>query len=272
METSTEYHGKNNWIIDDKKVLSEGNDEQIFYEMLDEIESKYPYYNNRRNFINFQMAIGKGGAGNVIAKYIDKFENEYLKAEMLYRFTVDKVPGRDRLVMDLYHKFRASKYYLVAEVPSATFEIYHRYDNSFYKIKSKKLVPELIEFAKSIAETRRLAITYGMMMKKWAPPEMEEIMAAHLLNRTPTKAEMGFEDIPDNDRLYHFETTQSRFTQIEALSYFPSERNRDLILTYADHEHKELSKFAKKTAEKMDAKLLEIKEKTEEMHDTNRTN
>ena len=272
METNTIYHGKNNWIIDDKKDLSEGNDEQIFYEILDEIESKHPYYNNRRSFLNFKNAIGKAGAGNVIAKYIDRFEDEYLKARMLYRFTEDKVPGRDRLVMDLYHKFRASKYYLGSDKPDIARCIYNWYDNAFYKIKSKKLVPELIEFAKSIAETRRLAITYGMMMKKWAPPEMEEIMAAHLLNRTPTKAEMGFEDIPDNDRLYHFETTQSRFTQIEVLSYFPSERNRDLILTYADHEHKELSKFAKKTAEKMDAKLLEIKEKTEEMHDTNRTN
>ena len=71
---------------------------------------------------------------------------------------------------------------------------------------------------------------------------------------------MGFADVPDNDRLYRFETTQSRFKQIEVLSYFPSERNRDLILTYADHEDKELSKFAKKTAEKMDAKLLEMRE------------
>ena len=42
METSTVYHGKNNWIIEDKSHLTEGNDEQIFYEMLDEIESKYP--------------------------------------------------------------------------------------------------------------------------------------------------------------------------------------------------------------------------------------
>ena len=219
-------------------------------QLSDEIESKYPYDNNRRSFLNFENAIGKAGAGNVIAKYIDKFEDEYLKARMLYRYTVDKVPGRDRLVMDLYHKFRASKYYLGSDKPDIAHCIYNCYDNAFERIKSQKLVPELIELAKSIAETRRLAITYGMMMKKWTPPEMEEIMATHLLNRTPSKLEMGFEDIPDNDSLYRFETTQSRFTQIEALSYFPSERNRDLILTYANHEHKELSKFAKKTAEK----------------------
>ena len=260
METNTIYHGKNNWIIEDKKDLSEGNDEQIFYEMLDEIESIYPYDNDRRSFLNFKNAIGIAGAGNVIAKYIDRFENEYLKARMLYMLYEDKVPGRDRLVMDLYHKFRASKYYLGSDKPHIARCIYNCYDNAFYKYKSKKLVPELIELAKSIAETRRLAITYGMMMKKWAPPEMEEIMATHLLNRTPSKFEMGFADVPDNDRLYCFETTQSRFTQIEALSYFPSERNRDLILTYANHEHKELSKYAKKVAEKMDAKLLEMKE------------
>ena len=182
------------------------------------------------------------------------------KSRLILRLYTDKVPNRDRIIMDLYHKYRESKYYLHADKGGIQMCICMDYDNAFYKMRSKKLLPELIEIAKSIAETRRLAITYDMIMKKWTPSEMEGIMVGHLSNRTPSKFEMGFADGPETDKRYYFDLTQSRFTQIEALSYFPSERNRDLILTYADHEYKELAKFAKKTAKKMDAKLKEMKE------------
>ncbi|MBE6617252.1 MAG: hypothetical protein E7627_04850 [Ruminococcaceae bacterium] len=242
--------------LESQEDYFEGNDKQLFYEMLAELDSNRSY--KMRTFTELHSAVCPSGAGHIIVKYINRFENELAKSRLILRLYTDKVPNRDRIIMDLYHKYRESKYYLHADKGGIQMCICMDYDNAFYKMKSKKLLPELIEISKSIAETRRLSVTYGMIMKKWAPPEMEEIMVGHLLNRTPSKLEMGFADGPETDKRFYFDLTQSRFCQIRTLSYFPSERNHDLILTYADHEDKDLSKYAKKTAEIMAAKLTPL--------------
>ncbi|MBE6617253.1 MAG: hypothetical protein E7627_04855 [Ruminococcaceae bacterium] len=198
----------------------------------------------------------------IINKYILGFKSEYMRSHLLYSIILDsiEIENMDELVVQMYRQFRLSKYNISPPGPNKSWVIYMKYDNILAQIKSKKYVPEIIEWYKSLREMDRLAVTLHKIARKWRPKELEQIMVGHLLNTSPTRADIDLPETGDYRPTLEYIYLQSRFNAISALKYYPSERNRDLILTYADHEYKELSKFAKKTAEKMDAKLKEMKE------------
>jgi len=239
----------------------EGNDKNVLKQMCDEINQTFPDHPYKFHYLSEISMIGLPiGASTILLKYIYQFESESCRAVLIPSILVDKVKIKDldRIVMDLYHHFRASTYYIAPPGSGRSAHIYMTYDNAFKKLKSPKIVPELVELMKSHREVCILSITASTIARKWAPKKLGEIMAAHLMNKNVTRADVG---LPEEGKYYpSLETIveQTLFVAIKCLQFYPSEENLKIIMDYTNHSNKDLAKFAKEHAEKMKKKLLEM--------------
>ena len=205
------------------------------------------------------------GVSTILLKYIYEFESESCRAALIPRIMADtrinkvKIKNLDKIFMDLYHHFRASPYYIGP--PGSIFRyssIYIAYDNAFKRLKSPKILSELIELMKFRREVYILPITAFSIAKKWAPKELGDIMIAHLANRNVTRADVGLPE--EGEYLPTLKTIvkQTTFTAIKCLQFYPSEENLKIIMDYTDDTDEELARFAQEHAEKMKNKLLEM--------------
>ena len=170
-----------------------------------------------------------------------------------------KLKDLDRLVMDLYHHFRASPYYILPpQQKGNTNYIYIAYDNNLRNVLTPKIVPEIIELLKNLREVFILPLTANKIAKKYAPKELEEIMVNHLLKKEVTMADVGFLEEGYSIVNFNYIAKQTKFNAIECLEHYPSEENVKVIMEYADHPNESLAKYARESAEKMKKKLLEM--------------
>lgn len=238
-----------------------GNDKNVLKLMCDEINQTFPDYPYKFHYlVEISMIDLPIGASTILLKYIYQFESESCRAVLIPSILVDKVKIKDldRIIMDLYHHFRASTWYIAPPKSGRSAHIYLTYDNAFKKLKSFKIVPELVELMKSPREVFILSITASTIAKKWAPKELGKIMAAHLMNKNVTNADVG---LPEEGEYYpSLETIveQISFVAIKCLQFYPSEENLRIIIDYTNHSNKDLAKFAQEHAEKMKNKLLEM--------------
>lgn len=243
-----------------------GDDQNVLKRMCDEINETYPDYPYKFNYLAEIERIGLPvGAGAILMKYIHQFESEVMRAALLPSVYPDRkiIPGLDRTILDLYHHFRASSFYLLS--PGFTPKhpvvgsdyIYIAYDNALKWATTRKTLPEVLELLKYRREVFILAITERTIAKKWAPPELGEIMAAHLLNTSVTKSDVCLPEtgicLPDLEHI----VVQSCFNAIDCLRYYPSKENLEIVRGYISHKNKELGKFAEKKAQIIEKKLME---------------
>jgi hypothetical protein len=240
-----------------------GNDRNILRQMCDEINERITNY-QFHSLAQLKLWGPPVGSSDILLKYIHQIESESFRATVFQWIIWEKMHHKvkikdlDRIIMDLYHHFRASSYYISPPGPARSAHIYIKYDNAFNRLKSRKIVPELVELMKNRREVYILSITASMIARKWAPKELGEIMANHLMNKNVTRADVG---IPEEGDYYpSLETIvgQSSFTAIKCLQYYPSEENLKIIMDYTNNPYEELAKFAQEHAEKMKKKLLEM--------------
>ena len=242
----------------------EGNDKNVLKQMCDEINQTFPDYPHKFHYLSeFSITYIPAGVSPILLKYIYQFKSESCRAVLLTRIVVDKTKNKvkikdlDRIVMDLYHNFRVSPYYISPPESGSSAHIYMRYDNSLRRVVSPRILPELVEIMKFRRDFYILSITAFKIARKWAPKELGEIMAAHLTNKNVTRADVG---LPEEGKYYpSLETIveQSSFTAIKCLQFYPSEDNLRIIMDYTNHPNKDLAKFAQEHAEKMKKKLVE---------------
>lgn len=243
----------------------EGNDRDVLAQMCDEINQTFPDYSVEIHYLaQIDISYTPAGISPILLKYIYQFKSESCRAVLLPIIILDKTKYKikirdlDRIAMDLYHNFRASSYYIAPPGSGSSAHIYIRYDNSISRVVSSKILPELVELMKSPRDMYILTITAFKIAKKWAPKELGEIMAKHLINTNVTSADVG---LPEEGEYYpSFETiTQhNSFTAIKCLQFYPSEENLRIIMDYTNHPYKNLAKFAQEHAEKMKNKLLKM--------------
>lgn len=242
-----------------------GDDKNVVRRMCDEINETYPDYPYKFNYLTEIERIGLPvGAGTILMKYIHQFESETCRAALLPSVYPDRkiIPGLDRTILDLYYHFRASSFYLLS--PGRTPErpvvgsghIYIAYDNALKWATTRKTLPEVLELLKCRREVYILSITERTIAKKWAPPELGEIMAAHLLNTSVTKSDVCLPEtgicLPNFEHLVE----QTCFNAIDCLRYYPSKENLEIIRGYINHKNKELGKYAEKKAKVIEDKLM----------------
>ena len=258
-----------NGIIDEREGRGwtfDGNDKDVLKQMCDEISETFPNHPYKYHYlVEIDMIPLPAGASSILLKYLHQFESEACRAVLMRSILIDdvKIKGMDRIFMDLYYHFKASKYYIplpkeISGINSS--DIYSKYDLAFSRLKSSKILPELLELMKSRRDVDILPGTARMIAKKWAPKELGEVMANYLLNKNVTRADVG---LPEEGVYYpSLETIvlNTSVTAVACLQYYPSEENLKIIMEYTNHPHKGFAKFAKETVEKMATKLLLMKE------------
>lgn len=242
-----------------------GNDRNVLKQMCDEINQTFPDFSYKIEYLS-EIAITyiPAGVSAILLKYIYQFESESCRSVLLVRIVIEnkekkvKIKDLDRIVMDLYHNFRVSPYYISPPESGSSAHMYIRYDNSLRYVVSPKILPELVEIMNSRRDFYLLSQTAFKIARKWAPKELGEIIAAHLTNKNVTRADVG---LPEEGKYYpSLETIveQSSFTAIKCLQFYPSEDNLRIIMDYTNHSNKDLAKFAQEHAEKMKKKLVEM--------------
>ncbi len=231
------------------------NDKQVLKNLCDEINStlnigyEFQYMS--------EIAMFKiPGIGKICLNYIDSFKSEDLRACLIYPITLDKIKGADRKIMDLYYHFKNSYRYISPPDSPGPLHIMGAYDNAFLRLKSKKLVDELMSLTHSLRDVFYLPLTTKMIAKKWTPPELEKIMVHHLTNKSITRADVG---LPESGAYYpSLETIveQTKFTAIACLQYYPSQSNLELVESFKNDDYAELRKFSDKMAQVIKNKLI----------------
>lgn len=242
-----------------------GNDRNVLKQMCDEINETFPDYPYKFHYLSEISMINLPiGASTILLKYIYQFESESCRTVLFPSILADilkrrvKVKDIDRIIMDLYHHFRTSPYYIAPPEAGTSAHIYIGYDNALKRVASLKILPELIEIMKCHRDLYILSLTVFKIAKEWAPKELEEIMAAHLMNKNVTRADVG---LPEEGKYYpSLETIvkQVSFNAIKCLQFYPSEENLRIIMGYTNNPYKELARFAQEYADKMKNKLSEM--------------
>ena len=242
-----------------------GNDQLVLKQMCDEINETFPDYPYKFHYLSeISMINLPVGASTILLKYIYQFESESCRSVLFPSIIVDKMEkdvkkNLDRIIMDLYHHFRESPYYIAPPESGRSAHIYLGYDNALKRVVSPKIFPELVDLMKFPRDAYILSLTLRKIVRKWAPKELGKIMAAHLMNKNVTRADVG---LPEEGKYYpSLETIvdQVAFNAIDCLQFYPSEENLRIILDYTNTPYKALAEFAQKHAKLMEANLLKRK-------------
>ncbi len=240
----------------------EGNDKDVLKQLCDEINQAYPERLHRYAYLaEMHLMRMPAGSSTILLKYIYQFESESCRAVLLSCILREKAKIKDweKIAMDLYRHFRASSYYIGPPGQGFGYDvIYIAYDNAFKTAKSPEIVAELIEFMRFRREVYILALTAFAIAKKWAPKELGEIMANHLMNKHVTRADIGLPEEGEYIPPFEWIVKQSTFNAILCLQFYPSQENLRIIMEYTNHPNADLAKFAQEHADKMKKKLLEM--------------
>lgn len=125
-------------------------------------------------------------------------------------------------------------------------------------MKTKSLMYDMVEFSRSIRELHSLAYSLPRVAKRWHPEELEDIVYNHLAKRTITRADVGLPEEGDYRPTPKYIYEQSRVVGIMCLSNYPSQKNLDMILSYADSDIKYLKEHAEKYAKIVRDKMSEM--------------
>ena len=185
------------------------------------------------------------GSGEIVAKYIQSFQSESVKAYLIPQMVLDKTQDCDLLIYQLYMHFKASDAYRTKPGKPSPAHIYVRYDNAFRGLKPKRLKAELLALACHPQDAFYLPLTMRMLAS-WKLPATEEILLSYLDGNKITAESVGLP--PEAENRLPSIRRELKFTAIEGLKYYPTERNTALIRSYTNDSDKDISMAAKKTS------------------------
>lgn len=191
------------------------------------------------------------GAGTIMAKYITEFRSESVRAFLIPQMVADRISDCDKIVFRLYQHFRASDEYISKPEHPSPAHIYVRYDNSFCKLKPKRLAFELLELIQNPRDAYYLPFT-TRMLASWKCADMLELLLSYADNEWITAADVGIDD--EKESYYPPLTAIKRelmFTAILSLKYYPSREAKMLIETFANSKDRDVKAAAKKTLKAM---------------------
>lgn len=187
------------------------------------------------------------GAGRIVAKYVERFSSESVKGYLIPALVSDKILECDKLILQLYSRFRLSDEYIAAPGAAAPAHIYIRYDNAFKTLRPKRLSKELIELARSPRDAFYLPFTIRMLAS-WKLSEMQNILLSYAMSDSLTAQDVG---ICDDGKKYlpplEFIKRELKFTAIEGLKNYPSAETSNVIALLSTDKDNDIRVAAKKT-------------------------
>ena len=186
------------------------------------------------------------GAGELLLKYIDRFESEYIRAILMTQIVDDGVKNAEQIVLRLYQHFKSSDEYISTQNQPSPAHIHAKYDNAFCKLKPKKLKDELLSLIATPRDAYYLPLTV-QMVASWKIPEVQEILISYLDGSGMTAESVG---LPADTEGYYlsldFIKRQVKFSAIAGLKYYPCDKVKKLMIGCSVDADKDIAQAAKK--------------------------
>lgn len=187
------------------------------------------------------------GAGRIVAEYITGFSSESVKGYLIPQMVSDKIKDCDKLVLQLYMRFRSSDEYIARPGEPAPAHIYVRYDNAFRRLKPKRLAKDLLALAHSPRDAFYLPFTMRMLAS-WRMPEMKDLLFSYSSNDAFSAQDVG---IYDSGKPYFpsFEYMKREliFTAVAGLKYYPAPDTKARIEAFMNSGDQDLRAAAERT-------------------------
>ena len=241
--------------LDIEKPILTAADQALMQNMIREInEAVGGYFRGYSDVVDQYIQ----GAGEIVAKYIFRFEDQGTRASLLHHLVGNKTysvkPVKDavEIVWQLYTAYRNSEEF-------AVWTIRMEYDDAFARLRAKKLADRLIESVRNPLEFNALPRTVKMLATLMRP-ELEEILLDALADpgkmekylKTPAVREQFRLDQQQVEKECRRWSTTSVLKAVVGIRYYPSERALDLLRLYESGKQAE-----------MQQKLLSCKTRTE---------
>ena len=192
------------------------------------------------------------GAGHIIVKYIGDFSSESIKAYLLHHLISDKVKNCDRLILDMYLKFKSSREYISSPGIPAPAHIYTRYDCAIKALKPKRLAEDLMQLVACPRDFFYLPATMKMLAS-WRIPEIKPSLIRYASVANIAASDVGLENNGEGYfPPFSFIKREIRFTAIDALKHYPSADVREMILGYTSDEDADVRQTAKRVMRRFD--------------------
>lgn len=219
-------------------------DKVVLKEMLKEINAL-----SGRNFKYFAELdhYHVDGAGEIVRKYIHRFSSEMPKALILSQMWMDNIDGCDELILSMYYDFKKSREYLARTGQASPAYICANYDNSFCKMKSKRIEDRLIELMGAPMDAYILAVT-GKMLSRRRPDDMKPILLRYA-EEIITPAELGMDEQYAEDYIpaYSFVTEQLKYGALRNLKYCRGDEVLAVLQDNMNGQHKGFAETARKS-------------------------
>ena len=213
------------------------SDQALLQEMLDEVNQLSDY--KFSYLCELRMLKTPKGCGEIYMRYFPRFESQSIKYVLASEIAYDVGKKGADIVWQGYLSYKQSAAYQSSPAIS-TF-----YDNAFRRMKPKKLKAELMELALDLQDFYYLPFTMRMLAS-WKIPEFEDVLWRNLNDDYLSKHTLGLEaEFATPDRL-EYRRNQVKFTALEGLKYYPSERYIRTLQEYEASENKDFSDAAKK--------------------------
>lgn len=196
------------------------------------------------------------GAGIIMLQYIHEFEAESMRAYLIPQIVSDKIGGADKLVCNLYQKFKKSDEYIATADKPSPAHIYTRYDTAISMLKPKKLKSELLEVVNTPRDIYYLPLT-TQMLASWKLKEFRD-----LLLHCAKDSEITYEDVGlsnDNKTYYpSYETLirQLKFIVINCLRYYPTCETLEFLKKISCRDDLDLQSSVNKAVKYINKRLV----------------
>lgn len=185
-------------------------------------------------------------SGEIMAQYLNRFQSESVRGFLIPQIVADKIEDCDKIVLQSYLHFKDSDEYISGPNEPAPAHIYVRYDNAFRKLKPKRLKTDLLLLAHNPRDAFYLPFTMRMLAS-WKIPEMETVLISYYDSNNITEKSVDLPEMTENCfPPLSFIRRELRFTAIDGLKYYPSERTIGMIRKCIDEPDKDVSSAAKK--------------------------
>lgn len=193
------------------------------------------------------------GAGEIVACYIDKFTSQSIKAYLIPHLIFDKIKDCDMIILKMYENFRQSAEFVSKPGDSSPTHISSRYDGAFYKMKSKRIINELVDVVSCPRDAFYLPLTIKMLAS-WRIPELKNILLYYLKPDAILMEDVGlYSDNQTYFPSFSYIRNEIIFTAINDLKYYPSQEVSEAIYPYLFDPNCEI----RETANRIYKKIIE---------------
>ncbi len=168
------------------------------------------------------------GSGEIIEKYITEFYSETTKAYLIPNMYLDLGKKCSKKLFDMYLHFKNSNECPSQEAKKHPVHIYVRYDNAFSRLKPKSIKADLVKLAENPIDFCEMPFTMRLLAR-WELPEMENLLCDYAT------------------RSYEKHMRESRFTALNGLRYFPTERSISILEKSLQDDNEDIRVVAKKS-------------------------